>query len=173
MSMVYPYKSKKCELWPILYYFPELPQCGVRVIGMYLVESKPNDYLEFLRRFVDEAKVLESVGMVYHGQVVIIKIEAIICNAVARACITETKSHSGYYGCPKCETRGVYVMNPHSRRRGRVTFQNTFARKKTDTSFRQRRQRLNHKYRSILKELNIDMVKNIPNDTMHLFYLVV
>lgn len=117
------FKSKRTELWPILCYLPIFLKCGVRVIGLYLGEGKPREANEFLQRFIDEAKILESNGMVYNDQIVLVKLQALVCDAVASAFITGTKSHCAYYGCPKSETEGVYVKNPNSTRRGRVTFQ--------------------------------------------------
>ena len=163
-------KSSRSECWPILGYFPDFPECGVSVIGIYQGNKKPSSVNDFLDPFVAEASTLERTGLNYKGKKIKVVIDAIICDAVARAFITCVKSHSAYYGCPKCETRGEFIKNFNSDQ-GRVTFPSLFARKRTNESFRNRFQREHHNGRSLIEDLMIDMVKNIPNDGMHLSYL--
>lgn len=156
-------KSSKTQLWPI--------QCMVSgcneapfVVGAFAGNSKPTSSNDFLRAFVEELQTLLLHGLTINDSVVQVKLEAIICDAPARAFITMTKGHGGYSGCPKCTVEGSYLQ-------GRVVFLDMDCPLRTDFSFRQQDDSEHHKGESILFDLPIDSVHDLPLDYMHLVLL--
>lgn len=53
-------------------------------------------------------KTLHGNGIIINGRKVDVRLNAIICDAPARAYLTLTKSHSGYFGCSKCIQEGKW-----------------------------------------------------------------
>lgn len=161
------YKSSRSQFWPILGLLRNIDGAKPFVIGIFEGTSKPLDVNLFLEDFVREVKFLETNGVILNGKVIPFKISAILCDAPARSFLTDVKGHTAYFGCPKCETKGKYAKN-HNSKKGRVTFPTSNARLRNNHSFKTRRQAEHHKGRSLLEELNLDMVLNIPLDSMHL-----
>jgi hypothetical protein len=161
------YKSSRSQFWPILGLLRNIDGAKPFVIGIFEGTSKPLDVNFFLEDFVREVKFLETNGVILNGKVIPFKISAILCDAPARSFLTDVKGHTAYFGCPKCETKGKYAKN-HNSKKGRVTFPTSNARLRNNHSFRTRRQAEHRKRRSLLEELNLDMVLNVPLDSMHL-----
>lgn len=92
------------------------------------------------------------------------KVNAIICDAPARAFICGIKGHTGYFGCGKCIQEGDYVDN-------RIVFPEINATLRSDLSFKCHNQPEHHITTSFLEDLNIGMVSQIPLDYMHLICL--
>lgn len=67
----------------------------------------------------------------FDGRQITVKIRAYICDAPARADIVETKYFNAYYGCNKCEQKGIHIDR-------RMTFPFTNSSLRTDASFRNR-----------------------------------
>ncbi len=86
------------------------------------------------------------------------------------------QSHTGYFACRKCTTRGVYARNiiyflTRGKRGGRVTFPELNAPLRTDYSFRKRIQLEHHNKGgriSIIEDILSDIVGDVPLDYMHL-----
>lgn len=91
------------------------------------------------------------------------RLSAIICDAPARAGLTNTKSHSGYFGCSKCIQEGTW--------NGYVTFPEIDNPLRTDHSFRRMQQEEHHLGESLLSDLEFGMVSQIPIDYQHLVCL--
>lgn len=104
------------------------------------------------------------------GKVVFVRVIGLLADAPARAECAYTVPHNAKNGCAKCMVKGVNVVASNERR-GRTTFPDVNATRRTDTSFRNRTQAAHHKMeRSILEKLpGFDMVKSIPTEPMHLF----
>lgn len=157
-------KSTNGQFWPILaaihddFYSHPFP------VGIHYGNSKPLDSNLFLKPFVEEMKILLDKGLDYNGHHVQIRVNAIICDSPARAFICGIKSHTGYFGCPKCETEGDFIEN-------RLVFPELTAKLRNNFSFRNKSQPEHHKIDTILQELDIDMISQIPLDPMHLVYL--
>ncbi|KZS07279.1 Uncharacterized protein APZ42_029039 [Daphnia magna] len=141
------YKSSRSQFWPILGLLRNIDGAKPFVIGIF-----------------DGTK---TNGVILNGKVIPFKISAILCDAPARSFLTSVKGHTAYFGCPKCETKRKYAKNPNFKK-GRVTFPTSNARLRNNHSFRIRRQAEHHKGRSMLEDLNLDMVLNISLDSMHL-----
>ena len=93
-----------------------------------------------------------------------IKISALVCDTPARAYIKCIKGHSAYHGCDKCEQRGVYA--------GRVTFPETAAALRTDSSFLEMKDQKHHLRESPLVIIpSLGMISQAPADYMHLVCL--
>lgn len=95
------------QLWPILESMvPSLSD--IFTIGCYFGSKKPYDCNEFLRDFVDEAKILITEGLEYKRKH-ISAIHSLIVDAPAKSFVTATKGHTGYFSCVKCTTEGEYI----------------------------------------------------------------
>lgn len=66
-----------------------------------------------------------------------------------------------YFGCGKCIQEGEYIDN-------RIVFPEINATLRSDLSFKYHNQPEHHITTSILEDLNIGMVSQIPLDDMHL-----
>lgn len=159
-------KSSRQQLWPI--------QCLVLscgsvlserpfIVGAFFGPSKPSCANMFLRPFVDDLKDVLVEGVLVKGSLVRVEVSSVICDAPARSFIFKTKGHSSYNGCPKCTAEGSYA--------DRVCFSPTAGVPRTDQSFRQQQDPDHHQGVSILTELPIDCIRNVPLDPMHLVYL--
>lgn len=154
-------KSSTNQLWPILgSVIPNL--YDIFLIGCYFGSKKPYDCNEFLRDFVDEAKILVTEGLEYGGKHISVSIHSLIADASAKSFVTATKGHTGYYSCVKCTTEGEYIN-------GRMCFPDINCRKRTNKSFLEQRQIEHHTGWSILSDVpNFGMITDISLDYMHL-----
>ncbi|XP_044765188.1 uncharacterized protein LOC123321583 isoform X1 [Coccinella septempunctata] len=158
-------KSSGSQFWPILgaivldgSYTHPFP------IGIYHGTSKPACVNDFLKKFVDEARVIIENGVIWKTHKIEIKFNAFICDAPARALILGVKNHTGYFGCTKCIQEGDFINN-------RMTFPEIESTLRTNESFRNKLQEEHHRELSILETLDIDMVSQIPVEYMHLVCL--
>ena len=123
-------------------------------------QTKPTS-LDFLTENVTELKdVLES-GLEVDGRVMGVKVRCVVCDAPARALVKDIKNYNAYYGCERCQQKGVWARKVGGKG-GRVTFQETENLvPRTDENFRaveQRPHHLHHEASSPLLELGVDMV---------------
>lgn len=158
-------KSSGSQFWPILgdivvkHIYTE-----PFVIGVFHGLKKPEDSNEFLKYFIEEYSNLKITGLVVENTSYSIQLNCIICDAPAKAFISNTKHHSGYFSCSKCICKGDYIEN-------RVVYLSTTSSLRTNESFRNRTQPEHHHGLTILESLDIDMIKQIPLDYMHLVLL--
>lgn len=157
-------KSSGVEFWPILGMITLTGVPYVFTIGLYQGIGKPASFNEFYDEFVDEVHAIERDGFEWAGKVRRAKVRRFTFDAPARASSLMIKGHTGYHGCGKCEVEGDCYQN-------RVVFLNLNAQLRTDESFRSKRDEDHHHGTSILEDLDIDMVKDVPLDPMHLIYL--
>ncbi|XP_045034596.1 uncharacterized protein LOC116918629 [Daphnia magna] len=156
-------KSSGSQLWPILAMISNIHFRQVFCVGLFHGSEKPHFSCEYLADFISEALNLCNNGFTYKDRPHILKIDGFICDAPARSFILGVKSHSGYFGCTRCIQQGEYL--------GRVVFLERDSPARTDQSFRNRQHEDHHVGDSILERLDIDMVKDIPLDPMHLVKL--
>ena len=133
-------------------------------MGIYSGNQKPTIVNIFLKAFVEEYNEIGREGIQLNNENVSLSLNAVICDAPAKAFISGVKYHSGYFGCSKCTIEGDFIDN-------RVVFLDTHCRLRTDTSFRLRLQDEHHKSKSILEDTKIGMVSQLPLDYMHLICL--
>ncbi len=162
------FKSSRTEFWPILGLIRG--QSNPFPIGIWSGTGKPSSHNEYLRPFVDEATTLQDHGFSYNGTHFGVKISGFSCDAPARSFITGTKGHTGKHACPKCKTAGIYYSKP-GKTRGRETFPDLDSELRTHLSFVNRESPEFHNFTTILEELEIDMIMDIPLDYMHLVCL--
>lgn len=124
-------KSSNSQFWPILGSIFKTNY--VFLIGLYhSYEKKPSDVHVFLEDFITEANLLINYGFIYKAQQFTISIKALCADAPAKAFVLNTKYHSGYSSCTKCDIEGDYLEH-------RVCFPGGIGNKRTDENF------LNHK----------------------------
>lgn len=158
-------KSSGSQFWPILVSIEDINvYTSPIIIGVYHGIHKPNNANEFLTPFVNDFILFLQNGITVSNVKYNVSIKAILCDAPARAFITYTKSHTGYFSCPKCIQEGDFVSN-------RVIFTETNNALRTDDTFKNRSQIEHHTGDSVLEKLSIGMVSQIPLDYMHLVCL--
>lgn len=126
--------------------------------------SKPKNANEFLSSFVNEYIYLSENGIIVNNKKYTVIINAILCDAPAKSFVTYTKGHTGYFACSKCIQEGDFINN-------RITFPEIHNTLRTNESFKIRIQPEHHIGNSILEELSIGMVSQIPLDYMQLVCL--
>ena len=161
-------KSTNNQFWPIVGRIVK-PVCSSPfTIGIYHGAKDPKSFNDFLDDFVTESLTLKEEGFFHMGIETKVKIGGFICDAPARAKLCFTLSHNSYYGCSKCFTMGEYFRVPGSNG-GRVVFPELNAKLRTNENFRNRQQPEHHQpVRSRLEDLEIDMVRDFPDEEMHL-----
>ncbi|CAN7976054.1 unnamed protein product [Ixodes persulcatus] len=157
-------KSTRDQFWPILC---RVANCGNGCpfpVGVFCGQSKPEDPNLFMQAFVRDMVSLLETGILINGSRVAVRLTQIICDAPAKAYVLSIKSHNGYFSCTKCTTEGKTVGR-------RLCFPQFDAELRTDQSFRTARQEDHHTGITVLQELPIDMVKDVPLEYMHLVLL--
>lgn len=137
-------------------------------IGVYHGETKPNNSNIFLLRFVEEMKILQNEGLCLHDKIVKIRISKILCDAPAKSFVLYIKNFNSYASCTKCYAEGSFQKN-------RMTFPELNSKLRTNEEFYSQIYSQSdedfHKDTSILCDLEIDFIKSIPLDYMHLVLL--
>lgn len=130
------------------------------VAGVYLGAKKPQSFTDFLDPFITElGAVLENY--IFHDRVIPLEIGCIVCDAPARNSCLGTKSYTGYFGCGRCTEKGESL---HHRM---VITKIHDLEKRTDESFRSKKQIEHHNYDSPFLKLKIDMIEQFPLDYLH------
>ncbi|XP_071647795.1 uncharacterized protein [Temnothorax longispinosus] len=157
-------KSSNSQFWPILVKIDELKMVEPFPIGVYHGEKKPHNCNIFLRRFVDEIKILQKDGLHVGNRILPVKISKILCDAPAKAFVLCVKNFNSYHGCTKCWAEGVFQKN-------RITFPELNSKLRTNEEFYSKSDEDYHKETSILCELKIYFITSVPLDYMHLVLL--
>ena len=154
-------KSTRDQSWPILARIMHPYKSVVFTIRIFCGKSKPSN-LDFLSQFINELKDILKNG--YFFTDVVYKMSVYFsANAPARQLLKGITSHSGYYSCEKCVTKGEYILN-------RVSFPELNANLRTDDSFRNMIDLRHHVSLSPLNSF-FNMVSGFPYDYMHLVCL--
>ncbi len=161
------FKSSSVQLWPILGRLIQPTVSKPFVIGIYSGNHKPTDVFEYTQMLVDELDDLIQHGFAISGDGndhrVPFSLSCIICDTPARAFVKQSKGHSGYFGCDKCNQRGVW--------RQKVTFPETNAELRTDVAFNEMSNAEHHLGPSPFRNIPVCMVSQFPIDFMHLVCL--
>ena len=155
------FKSSNTSVWPVLGAITNLKPMKSFLITVTVGNSKPSN-LDFLNETIIDLNNLLINGFDYNERHFGVTLSCIICDAPAKAFVKRVKQYSGYYGCDKCDQRGLYI--------GRMTYPETDnLTYRTDASFRNQSQEEHHKpdERSPFLNLPIDMVRDFPIDYMH------
>ncbi|XP_047122453.1 uncharacterized protein LOC124805950 [Hydra vulgaris] len=158
--------SSNVQLWPILGSIIEISLSDVFIIGLYSGTTKPSSPCAYLNDFVIEMKHLSVEGIHFLDKHYTVTINAVICDAPARAFIKCIKGHSGYNACERCTQEGVYCSN-------KMTFPKLDAPLRTDEAFLAHTDEEHHTSNMVspLTELNIGMISQFLLDYMHLVCL--
>ena len=165
-------KSSNVSRWPSLGHVREISDDPF-IVGIYCGPGQPDNTYDVIADFVKETNGLEAKGIFINGNHVEVHVSAFIVDQPARTKLTGSVSHCSYHGCPRCTTKGVYVVRPNEKN-GRVTFPETRAPRKTDESFRRREHPEHHSRdmgRSPVEDLRTNMVDNFPPEELHLLDL--
>lgn len=155
-------KSSGSQLWPIL---GSLCSGGDPfIIGVWHGLKKPKFCNEILESFIKEYVDLKENGFFYKHQRKEISLSKIICDAPAKSFVLCVKGHNAYFGCTKCVIEGTHVNN-------RVCYTDLNSSLRTDNDFRSGRYDDYHTGRTPLLILDIDLIKNVTLDYMHLVCL--
>jgi hypothetical protein len=163
------YKGSSKQFWPIL--------CTVNVndnvskpflVAIFCGNSKPTSAAVFFKDFIPELLLVKNDGIMWNSRHLIVRIKGFVCDCPARAFIKCTKGHTAYYGCERCDQKGVRLEVEK-----KIVFPELNARKRTDESFLNKLQQQYHhpEMNSPLLPLNIGMVSQIPLEYMHLVCL--
>ena len=96
------FKSSTTSLWPILASISDNQKSDVFPVALFGGTSKPNSVNDYLSEFVAEMKILENTGFVFEGKIFNIFLNAVICDAPARAFVKCIKTHNSYNCCEMC-----------------------------------------------------------------------
>lgn len=156
--------SSNSQFWPVLGSLNLNTFDRPFVIGVYHGTSKPSDSTILLRDFIKEYLEIKNNGLLFKEKVLSLKISKFIMDAPAKSFILGIKGHNSYTGCTKCLVEGRFVNN-------RMCFTDLNCPLRTDTGFRSKHYDEFHKTDSPILASDIDIVKDIPLDYMHLVCL--
>ena len=157
------FNSSKISLWPILGYFKEI-ESQPFPIALFSGEGKPDSIDNYLSDFVSELKNLKQFGFKnVDGKSYKINLDAVICDAPARAFVKCIKTHNAYDCCERCSQRGTW--------NSKILLPDVFAPLRSDDIFRTQIDSNHHSGISPLLQLDCGMVKDFPLDYMHLVCL--
>lgn len=123
----------------------------------------------FFKKFVREVVVLKDEGFTLNGVTIPVEISGLVCDAPACSFVTGIAGHTGKHTCSKCRTVGKYYVIPG--KKGRIVFRDLNAPLRTHECFIQQRNPEHHVARSLVEDIGIDMVNDIPLVYMHLVCL--
>lgn len=156
-----PFKSATDVFWPITAALTNVPH-SVFIVGLYYGPKKPASSSDFLKDIVCEMSQLLKDGCKINDQEFRVHFEFCCCDMPAKSFVKSVISHSAFYGCDKCEVRGIDYCN-------RRVYLDSNAPLRTDESFRCRIQMEHHTGNSAFESLEeINMIHFFPMDYMHL-----
>ena len=162
------FKSRNTSFWPILvschnsikYLYNS---ANPFVVAIFYGNKKPG-ISEFLSEFCNELKHLMENGFIHNERLLKVELRAVIADAPAKAFLKQIKTHGGYFACDRCEVKGDYRFHA-------VSYENVQAPRRTDDSFRMKRQSEHHIGTSPFISLEVDMINDFVIDYMHLVLL--
>lgn len=161
-------KSTKDSFWVVMIRVAEFgKEVSPQLVTLHHGLKKPCDFNAFLTPLEEELSVILANGFRHNETLFRVKSLLFIADAPARAAIKMVRLFNAYNGCDFCETEGVYTNQ-------RMTFPNLQARQRTDELFRSRAYDNISQYHqgvSILENLNINMIRQFPPDSLHQVYL--
>ncbi|XP_063061794.1 uncharacterized protein si:dkey-242h9.3 isoform X6 [Engraulis encrasicolus] len=155
------FKSSGLQFWPILV------KCGrfdPVIVAMFCGKGKPSPLDDFLDDFLKEYKSIKDNGVLYEGQTYNINIDALICDAPARAYLKCIKGHASYESCERCAVQGTRVER-------RMVFGDQEATLRTDDGFARMQYRNHQTDLSPLIAAGIPGVSSFVLDYMHMVCL--
>ena len=161
------YTSSNTQFWPILGRLVKPHLTDPFIIGLFLGKQKPTNISEYTHKLIQELDDLLQNGITLSKDEIQhhipFNLSCIICDTPARAFVKCCKGHSGYFGCDKCSQRGLW--------KGKLTFPEIDAPRRTDASFDEMSNVEHHSAPSPFRVLPIGMISQFPLDYMHLVCL--
>lgn len=152
------------SFWPISCVLDQSVNKEPFIVGLYYGASKPNTANSYLRPFVDECMDLENNGIIINNKKYTFRLSCITADAPARAFLKSIKSHNSLHACEKCMQEGTYL--------GRTIWQYTSNLNfRTDLGFNNEEYEDHQIRKTILTELDIGLVTQVPLDYIHLVCL--
>jgi hypothetical protein len=148
-------------IWPILCKINNFNfKSEVFVVGVYCGKSKPDNFNELLKPFVENFISLEN-NLMFNGNCIKVVIRSFNLDAPARASVCGIVGHNSFAGCPKCIVKGRRINN-------KTVFLDHYCTLRTDNDFRKKNHVEHHKNESVLEKIKqIDMIKSFPIDYLH------
>lgn len=94
-------KNSNSQFWPILVKIDEMKKVEPFPVGVYHGEKKPDNSNIFLRKLVEEMKILQKEGLHVGNRILPVKINKILCDALAKLFVL----------CIKTSTLIIAVLN--------------------------------------------------------------
>jgi len=153
-------KGLKAAFWPILCSLCiNLSMEKPFIVGVYFGSKKLYYIEEYLFPFIDDLNDLIQNGLQFNNITFKVKVKGIIADAPATK---QVKGHIGYFGCEKCNEKGVYLSSS-------VCFPDGNAELRTDESFLLRTNERHHiGFTPLLSIPGFGLVSSIPLDYMYL-----
>ena len=166
-------KSSVKGLWIISVSEPLLDI--VEPVGIYYGPDKPKDSSVLMQRTVEELTVLINDGVVFDEKKYDVILDALVCDAPAKAYILKVKQHSGYWSCLKCRIKGENINHRQcfpgeaAPLRNHDDFkENNYA----DDNLNDGLQQIHTQGETIMKDIpKFDCIKDVVVDSMHLIFL--
>jgi hypothetical protein len=152
------FSSSPLSIWPILCVIANIKDSKPFPVALFCGSQKPVD-LDFTLDFISELKTIMQSGLEFNGVLMEVEVHSFICDSRAKSLVKATVQHNGYFGCDRCEQKGVYD--------GRMTYPETVSVLRTNQSFRDQSNKEHHKGVSPFCEIDIDMIKKFPVDYTH------
>lgn len=151
------------DMWVItgkIHFDPDIYE--VFTIAIFHGKTKPN-LEQYLEEFVNELNELFKNGIMISNIHFDIHVKAFVCDTPARSYLKNVAGHKAFHGCERCEVQGISVERT-------TVFPLIDQRKRTDASFRKRKQIEHHHGPSPLERIIpfINMIKLFLLDFMHL-----
>ncbi|XP_043480494.1 uncharacterized protein LOC122510127 isoform X1 [Leptopilina heterotoma] len=152
------FKSNSLHLWPILckiHYEPDIYK--PLPVAIFSGTTKPMCIDDYLEEFViDLDNILEN-GVIVGNKHFKVQVHCFVCDTPARSFLKDVKGHGAYYACERCTVRGKNVVLL-GETKGRVVYPSIKKEKRTDESFRSRKQEKHHKGTTPLINLALNLV---------------
>ncbi|XP_070495156.1 uncharacterized protein, partial [Chironomus tepperi] len=146
-------------IWPILCQIPSI-KSQVFVVAIYGGNSKPQDFNQFIKPFVDEYLKIQN-NYSFDGQKICIKLNNIILDLPARSSVCGIMGHCGRSACPFCHALGERSNN-------RTFLVDFHAPRRTDLESRTKTDKMHNKKISEFERITeLDMIQNFPLDYLH------
>lgn len=159
------HKSTTKSFWPILCILDQSINNKPFIVALYLGDSKPNNSNDFLQEFVNECFELENNGLNLDNVKYFFRISCFIADAPARSFLKNVVGHNSFHGCEKCLQEGV-----HSEGRTIWHYKKNHC-LRSDNSFRSVLYDDHQRSQTILSQLDVGLVTQVPLDYMHLVCL--
>jgi len=155
-------RSNNTQFWPILAKIDQTVDRSPFVVGIFYGNSKPTD-LEFMKYFIKEFADLELNGIDFLNVKYSVRLSSIIADAPARSFIKCIKNHNSYNSCERCTVHGEWL--------GRVIYPIENSELRSDSSFYNQTDPDHHVGVSIITNLKVGPISQIPLDYMHMICL--